>query len=51
MSAGKGDKPRPTKKKEWDKNYDRIDWVDRKSTPSNVRPAPGNKSVQDKRGS
>lgn len=26
MSAGKGDKPRPTKKSVYDQNYDLIDW-------------------------
>ena len=26
MSAGKGDKPRPTDKKEYDDNYDQIVW-------------------------
>ena len=26
MSAGKGDKPRPVDKKEYDNNYDQIVW-------------------------
>jgi len=26
MSAGKGDKPRPINKKEYDKNFDDISW-------------------------
>jgi hypothetical protein len=31
MSAGKGDKPRPVDKKEYDKNYDQIRWVTEKN--------------------
>jgi len=27
--AGKGDKPRPTDKKTWDKNFDAIKWSSR----------------------
>lgn len=30
MSAGKGDKPRPINKKEFDNNFDKIEWSDRK---------------------
>ncbi len=26
IQNGKGDKPRPTKKSEYDKNYDNINW-------------------------
>lgn len=34
MSAGKGDKPRPVNKKQYDKNFEKINWKD--STPKNV---------------
>jgi len=27
MSAGKGDKPRPVKKKVFDQNFDQVNWV------------------------
>ena len=30
MSAGKGDKPRPVDKKQYDKNHDRINWNKKK---------------------
>ena len=30
MSAGKGDKPRPTNKKQFDKNWDSINWGPKK---------------------
>ena len=29
---GKGSKPRPTNKKQYDKNYDSINWGDKKKT-------------------
>jgi len=31
MSAGKGDKPRPVKKKVFDNNFDQVDW-----SPKNI---------------
>ena len=32
--AGKGSKQRPTNKKEYDKNYDSINWGDKKKSKS-----------------
>ena len=31
-SAGKGYRPRPTNKKQYDKNYDSINWGDKKKS-------------------
>lgn len=36
MSAGKGDKPRPIKKKIFDKNFDDIDWSKNAKTNQGV---------------
>lgn len=32
MSAGKGDKPRPVDKKQFDKNFEQIDWEIKKTS-------------------
>jgi hypothetical protein len=40
MSAGKGDKPRPVNKKEYNKNFDEINWnkpEERKAEIKNVK--------------
>jgi len=37
MSAGKGDKPRPTDKKTFDQNFDQIDWNSAQSKPFSIK--------------
>lgn len=37
MSAGKGDKPRPTDKKSFDKNFDRISWKSSSQEPIKIK--------------
>jgi hypothetical protein len=37
MSAGKGDKPRPVDKKQFDKNFEQINWQEKKRDVSNEK--------------
>lgn len=37
MSAGKGDKPRPTNKKSFDQNFDQIKWKSLVSEPTKTK--------------
>ena len=41
MSAGKGDKPRPVDKKEYDDNYDQIVWVKEENKTIEVKKKKG----------
>lgn len=43
MSAGKGDKPRPINKKEYDKNFENISWNKINSVDSETKTKKGKK--------